>query len=192
MSSAIGARVRPFSFGVSASEACSAPTEEKSSAVLRHCSILIGSNEWLSSACTSSVSNGGDLPGVGKGAVAGGAASAACDLRELGRIEFSELISVELAVGGKRDVIDVEVESHADRVGGDEGFHIPGLVEVDLRIAGRRGQRSGDHGSAAPLTADQLGDGVNLLHRERDDGGAAGKSSDLFFARKGKLRQARS
>ena len=62
----MGARVRPPSFGVSASEACSAPTEEKSSAVLRHCSILIGSNEWVSSACASSVSNGGHRPVVPK------------------------------------------------------------------------------------------------------------------------------
>ena len=47
--------------------------------------------------------------GGAEGAVAGGAAGAAGDLRELGRIELSELIAVELAVGGKRDMIDVEI-----------------------------------------------------------------------------------
>ena len=41
-----------------------APIEEKSSVVLRHCRTLIGSNEWLSSACASSVSNGGQRPVV--------------------------------------------------------------------------------------------------------------------------------
>ena len=129
--------------------------------------------------------------GGAEGAVAGGPAGAAGDLGELGRIELSELIAVELAVGRKRDMIDVEVESHADRVGGDEVLDIPGLVEVDLRIARARAQRSEHHGSAAALAAYQLGDGVDLLHRERHDGGAAWKSSDLLFAREGKLRQAR-
>src|SRR3954447_14629335 len=129
--------------------------------------------------------------GGAEGAVAGGAAGAAGDLRELGRIELSELIAVELAVGRKRDMIDVEVESHADRVGGDEVFDIPGLVEVDLRIARARAQRSEHHGSATALAAYQLGDGVDFLYRERDDRGAAWKSSDLFFAREGKLRQTR-
>jgi hypothetical protein len=38
----------------------------KSSAVLRHCSCFSGSNEWLSSACTISVSNGGQRPVVPK------------------------------------------------------------------------------------------------------------------------------
>src|SRR5262249_58758914 len=74
MSSAMGARVRQLCFGVSASEACSAPTDEKSSAELRHCSTLIGSNEWLSSACASSVSNGGHLSVVPGVAVWGGEA----------------------------------------------------------------------------------------------------------------------
>ena len=66
MSSATGARVRPFSFGTSDSDACSAPTDMKSSAVLRHCSTLSDSNEWLSSACTTSVSKAGQRPVVPK------------------------------------------------------------------------------------------------------------------------------
>ena len=129
--------------------------------------------------------------GGAEGAVAGGAAGAAGDLRELGRIELSELIAVELAVGGKRDMIDVEIEPHADGVGGDKVFDVPRLVEVDLRIARARAQRSQHHGGAATLTADQFGDRVDLLHRERHDGGAAGKPSDLLFAGEGKLRQPR-
>ena len=37
------------------------------------------------------------------------AASAARDLRQFGRIEMAELIAVEFAVGGKRNVIDVRL-----------------------------------------------------------------------------------
>jgi hypothetical protein len=67
-------------------------------------------------------------------------------------------------------MIDVKIESHADGVGGDEILHVPGLVEVDLRVARARAQRSEHHSSTATLTTDQLGDRVDLLHRERHDG----------------------
>src|SRR6187455_3724308 len=48
--------------------------------------------------------------------VARRAAGTAGDLRKLGRIELAELIAVELAVGGEGDVVDVEIEAHANRV----------------------------------------------------------------------------
>jgi len=64
MSSATGARVRPCSAGLAASEAWSAPSEEKSSAVLRHCSTFTASKPWLSSAWISSGSNAGQRPVV--------------------------------------------------------------------------------------------------------------------------------
>ncbi len=70
-----------------------------------------------------------------KGAVARGAAGAARDLRELRRVEPAELIAVIFAVGGKRDVIDVEVQPHADGVGGDEIIDVAVLEHLDLRIA---------------------------------------------------------
>jgi hypothetical protein len=57
--------------------------------------------------------------GGAEGAIAGGAAGAAGDLRQFGGIEPSELIAVEFAVGREGDVIDVEIEAHSDRVGGD-------------------------------------------------------------------------
>src|SRR5262249_10154656 len=56
--------------------------------------------------------------------IAGGAAGAASDLRELGRIELAKLIAIEFAIRGERDVIHVEVEPHADRIGRDEIFNI--------------------------------------------------------------------
>ncbi len=129
--------------------------------------------------------------GRAEAAVAGGAAGAPGDLRELGRVELAELIAVELAVGGEGDVIDVEIEPHADGVGGNEIFDVAGLVELDLGVARARGERAEHHGGAAALAADQLGDGIDLLGGERDHGGAAGQPRDLLLAREGKLRQAR-
>ena len=130
--------------------------------------------------------------GGAEGAVAGGAAGAAGDLRELGRIELAELIAVELAVGGKGDVIDVEIEAHADGVGRDHVFDVAGLVERDLGVARARRQRAQHHRGAAALAADQFGDRVDLLGRERDHGGAARQPRELLLAGEGELREPRT
>ena len=183
MSSAIGARVRPLSFGVSASEACSAPIEEKSSAVLRHCSSLDGLERMPFQRLHQLGLERRASPGGAEGAVARGTAGTAGDLRKLSRIELAKLIAVELAVGSKRHMVDVEIESHSDGVGGHNIFDIAGLVQRDLGIAGARRQRAQDHRSAAALAADQLGNRIDLLGRKRDDRRSSRKPRDLLFAR---------
>jgi hypothetical protein len=52
-------------------------------------------------------------------AVAGGPAGAAGDLRQLRGIELAELVAVKLAIRREGNVLDIEVEPHADRVGCD-------------------------------------------------------------------------
>ena len=180
MSSAVGARVRPCSVGVTASDACKAPIEEKSSAgiaPLQHAHRLEAvALQRLHQFRLERIATSGRA----EGAVAGRAAGAAGDLRQLGRIELAELIAVEFAVGGKGDVIDVEIEPHADGVGGDQVIDVARLVERDLRVAGARRERAQHHRGAAALAADQFGDGVDFLGRERDDGrarAAAGSAS---------------
>ena len=116
---------------------------------------------------------------------------AAGDLAELRRIELAEAEAVELLVRGEGDVVDIEVEPHADGVGGDEVVDVPGLVELDLGVAGARRERAEDHGGAAALAADQFGDGVDLLRREGDDGGAVRQAGDLLLAGEGELREPR-
>ncbi len=81
-------------------------------------------------------------------------------------------------------MIDVEVESHSDGIGGNQIFDIAGLIECNLRIARARTERAQDHGSAAALTADQLRDRIDLLSRERDDRRTARKPRDFLLARK--------
>ena len=124
-------------------------------------------------------------------AVAGGAAGAAGDLRELGRRQAAELVAVELAVGGKGDVVDVEIEAHADGVGGDEVVDVAVLEHRHLRIARARRQRAEHDGGAAMLAADQLGDGVDLVGGERHDRGAPRLARDLAVAGEFELRQPR-
>jgi hypothetical protein len=157
----------------------SAPSEAKSRWALRHCSIFTPSKEWLSSAWTSSSSSGGQRPVVPNVPSRCGAAGATGDLRELGRVQPAELVAVELAVGGEGDVVDIEIEAHADRVGGDEIVDIAGLKisTCALRV---RGQRAEHHSRTAALAADQLGDGVDLVGREGDDGGASRQAGELL------------
>ncbi len=110
------------------------------------------------------------------------AAGAAGDLGKLGRIEIAELEAVELAVLRKGDVVDIEVEAHADRVRRDEIFDIALLVERDLRIAGTRRKRAQYHRRPAALAADKFGDGIDLVGREGDDGRALRQAGDLLGA----------
>ena len=112
-------------------------------------------------------------PGGAEGAVAQVPAGAAGDLAELGGVELAELVAVELLVGGEGDVVDVEVEAHADGVGGDQVVDVARLVDLDLGIARARRERAQHDGRAALLPPDQLGDGVDLLDREGDDGRCA-------------------
>ena len=132
-----------------------------------------------------------DLAGDAEGAVAQMAAGASGDLAELGRGQHPVLIAVELAVLGKRDVIDVEVEPHADRVGGDEIVDIAGLVERHLGIAGARRERAEHDRRAAALPADQFGDRVDLVGGEGDDGRASRQARQLLLSGIGEVRQPR-
>ena len=126
-----------------------------------------------------------------EGSVARCASGASGDLREFRRIEPPELIAVELAVGSKRDVVDIQVQPHADGIGGDQIIDLAGLIELDLCVARARRKRAQHHRRAAALPADQLGDRVDFLGRERDDGRTPRQTCDLLLARVGEEREPR-
>ena len=73
--------------------------------------------------------------GGAEGAIARRAAGAAGDLSELRRRQLAKLVTVELAIRGKGDMIDVEIEAHADGVGGNEIIDVTRLIERDLSVA---------------------------------------------------------
>ena len=110
------------------------------------------------------------------------APGAAGDLAELRRRQRPCLVAVELAVVGERHVMHVEIEPHADGVGGDEKIDVAILVHVDLGIAGTGRERAHHHCSAAALAPDEFGDGVDLARRERDDRRARRLPRDLLAA----------
>ena len=111
-----------------------------------------------------------DAAGRAEAAVREVAARAARDLRDLGGREHARRPAVELPAGRERDVLQVQVESHADGVRRDQTVHLARLVETDLRVARARAQRPQHHGAAAPEPPDALGERVDRLGREGDDG----------------------
>ena len=119
------------------------------------------------------------------------AAGTAGDLADLGRVQTAVLPAVELALAGEGHVVDVEVEAHADRVGGDEVVDVAVLVHRHLGVAGARRERPQHHGGPPALPPDQFGDGVDLVRREGHDGGAVRQARQLLLAREGEVRQAR-
>ena len=100
------------------------------------------------------------------------ATGAAGDLGELGELEVARLATVELADVRERHVRKIEVEAHTDGVGRDDVVDLTRLVERDLRVAGPRRERAQDDGRAAALLSQPLGDFVDPLGGERDDGAA--------------------
>ena len=132
-----------------------------------------------------------DTGGEAEGAVAHMAAGAAGDLAQFGGGEGAVLVAVELAVGGESDMIDIEVEAHADGVGGDDEIDIAGLIDFHLLVAGARRERAQNDGRAATLAADQLGNGIDVVGGKGDDGGPFGQPRDLLLAGIGKHRHAR-
>jgi len=120
-----------------------------------------------------------------------GGAGAARDVGDLGGGRPAEAIAVELALGGEGDMVDVEVEAHADGIGGDEIVDVAGLVELHLGVARARAQGPEHDRRPALLPADEFGDRIDLLGRKGDDGRAARQARDLLLAGVGELRQAR-
>ena len=112
------------------------------------------------------------------------------DLGHFGDGQSALAVAVELLEAGERDVGDVHVEAHADGIGRDEIVDLSALEHGDLGVAGRGRQCTHDDRSAAAETAEHFGEGVDLLGREGDDGGARGQPGQLDVASIAKGREA--
>src|SRR6202050_2959446 len=131
----------------------------------------------------------GRIAGYAKRAILAKSAGAPRDLGDLLRIEPALTPPVEFAQSGERDMVDVHVQSHPDRVGRDQEIDFAGLEQIDLRVAGAGTERAHDHGRPPALAADELGDGVNRVGGESDDGAAPRQASQLLGAGVAELRQ---
>ena len=88
-------------------------------------------------------------------------------------------------------MVDIEVETHADRIGRDQILDVALLVEADLSIAGPRAERAENHCCPTTLAADQLGDRIDLVGGKRDNGGALRQAGDLLLPGIEELRHPR-
>jgi hypothetical protein len=100
-------------------------------------------------------------------------------------------VAVELAQAGEGDMVDIHVQPHADRIGGDQEIHFLFLVQRHLRVAGARAEPAHHHGAAAAPAADHLGDRVDLGGAERHHRGARRQADQLDRPGTAQLRQAR-
>ena len=89
-------------------------------------------------------------------------------------------------------MVDVEIEAHADRVGGDDVVDLARLVELDLPVARLRAERAHHHRRAAAEPAQRLGQRVDLLGRETDHRAARRKAGELGAARMGQRGETRA
>ncbi len=131
------------------------------------------------------------VPGHAERAVIHIAAGAAGNLADLFGLQQPHRHAVELFARGEGDVIDIHIDAHADRVGGDHEIDFARLIEFHLGVACSRAERAHDDGRTAALTANRVGEAVNILHRESDDGGAAGQAGQLLGTRIGEVGKPR-
>ena len=88
-------------------------------------------------------------------------------------------------------MVHIHVQAHTDGIGGDQEIDIARLVQRYLCVAGTGRQGPQHHGSATALAADDVGQGINLLRREADNGAAAGQAGELLRSRIGEVGEAR-
>ena len=125
------------------------------------------------------------LSGHAEGAGFGVPPGASRDLADLVREQRPDAATVELVRGAEGDMADVQVQAHADGVGGDQVIDLSGLIHRHLGVARARRQRAHDHCAAALLPADQFGHGIDVIDGKADDGRPRRHPRQLFRPRPG-------
>ena len=130
--------------------------------------------------------------GRAEGSVAEMAARTAGDLTEFGGYQTAMLPAVELPVGREGDMIDIEIEPHADSVGRNDIIDDAILEHIDLGVAGSRRQRAEDDRRAAALAPDPFRDRINILGGKGDDRAAPGQAGHFLVAGETQARETRT
>ena len=117
-----------------------------------------------------------------EGAVALMTSGASGDLRHFRRGQAALALTIEFGQARKRNVIDIEVEPHPDRVGRDQIIDLARLVQGYLPVARFGRKRPHHHRCAAAKPPQHFGHGINLLGRERDNRTARRDSRQLARA----------
>ena len=129
--------------------------------------------------------------GSAKGAIAHVPPGAAGNLGDLGGGEPARAAAVEFADACEGDMVEIHVETHADRIGGDQIVDLACLEHPDLGVARPRAQRAEHDRRPAALPSDQLGQREHIGHGKGDDGAARRQPRYLLLAGVGECRKAR-
>ncbi len=92
-----------------------------------------------------------------------------CNLAKFSRRQATVLLAVELACRREGDVIDIEVQTHANGISRHEITNVSRLIKSNLCVTRSWRQSAQDDGRASMLAPDELGDGVNVRRRKSDD-----------------------
>ena len=117
-----------------------------------------------------------------EGSVALVAARPTGDLRHLGRRQAALPHPVELGQRGEGDVVQVEIEPHADGVGRDDVIDLARLEELDLAVAGFGAQGAHHHRRAAAIAPQHFRGRVDTLRTEGDHRAAFRQAGQLARA----------
>ena len=105
---------------------------------------------------------------------------ASSDLGQFLRVKLAHPVAVEFSSGRKGDVLDVKIEPHANGICGHQIIDIAVLIQSHLRVAGAGRQRPHHNRASALGAPNQFGDGIDVVHREPDNGAAFGHPADLL------------
>ena len=104
------------------------------------------------------------------------------DLGEFGGRQFPVILAIELSQARNRDMIDIHVQAHPDRIRRHQVIDLPALIHLNLRVAGARAQRPQNHRGTATLAAHQFGNRIDFVDRERDNSASPRQAGDLTRA----------
>ena len=127
--------------------------------------------------------------GDAKGPVCGMAAGTARNLGQLRGAEAPHRLAVKFHIICQRDMADIHIQPHANRICRDQKINITVLIQLYLGIAGPRRERAHHHSCPAPLAADQFSQPVDLRGRERNNGRPALQACGFLLARISEARE---
>ncbi len=81
---------------------------------------------------------------------------------------------------GERDMVDVHIEAHPDRVGRDQEVDLFILIERHLRVARARGEPPHHDRATAATSPDKFGNRIDLSRAEGDNGGPRWQAHQLL------------
>ena len=86
-------------------------------------------------------------------------------------------------------MVHIQIEPHANGIGGHKVIHIAVLIHFNLRIARPWAQSPHDHGRPALLAPQKFSNSIDIIDAERDNGRAFRHAADFLLPAVAQLRK---